>query len=55
METYKLRPDFYGQAQGVIRLSDGAFIPPDPENADWRRYQDWLADGGVPEPAEAST
>jgi hypothetical protein len=25
-------------------------IPNDPANADWIKYQDWLAAGGVPDP-----
>lgn len=33
---------------GVIRLADGAFIPADDDNRDWRAYQDWLAAGNVP-------
>lgn len=36
----------------VIRLIDDARIPNAPGNADWKRYQLWLADGGVPEPAD---
>jgi hypothetical protein len=34
----------------VIRTADGAFVPNDPANRDWIEYQDWLADGGVPDP-----
>lgn len=34
----------------VKRLLDGAFIPPDPRNADWREYQEWLAKGNTPLP-----
>lgn len=34
----------------VIRNSDQAWIPNDPANRDWQEYQDWLEDGGVPDP-----
>jgi hypothetical protein len=36
---------------GVIRKSDGAHIPIDPGNKDYRAYQQWLVEGGKPNPA----
>jgi hypothetical protein len=37
----------------IKRLSDGAFIPNDPGNRDYRDYLDWLDAGNTPEPAPA--
>jgi hypothetical protein len=34
----------------VIRTADQACIPNDPANRDWALYQQWLEDGGVPDP-----
>jgi hypothetical protein len=34
----------------IIRTSDGASIPVDPDNRDYAEYQVWLAAGGVPDP-----
>ena len=35
----------------LLRLADNAFIPPDPANRDYAEYLEWVAQGGVPEPA----
>ncbi len=42
-ETYKLL-----LTGGVIRQSDSALIPNDPNNTDWKSYQDWLGQGNTP-------
>ena len=36
----------------IIRNSDGAQIPFDPENTDYAEYLQWKADGGVPDAAD---
>jgi hypothetical protein len=41
------------RTSGVIRLSDGASIPQDQGNRDWREYLDWVAAGNTPLPATA--
>lgn len=35
-----------------ILRSDGAIIPPDPNNLDWQDYQQWLAQGNTLGPAQ---
>jgi hypothetical protein len=45
MAEYQLTPTAH-----VIRTEDGATIPPDPANRDRIDYEQWLADGGVPDP-----
>lgn len=34
----------------ILRDEDGAVIPDDDRNADWRAYQAWLDEGNTPNP-----
>jgi hypothetical protein len=38
--------------QAISRDIDKAYIPFDPANTDYQAYLAWVAEGGVPEPAE---
>jgi hypothetical protein len=47
---YKLYP----KNETILRTTDGANIPPDPNNKDYQAYLKWLAEGNTPEPAEGA-
>ncbi len=51
---YKLPKVLEGWAiQSVIRLSDGASIPFDPDNTDYAEYLKWVAEGNEPLPPDS--
>ena len=41
-----------GLQDGVIRISDNAFIHFDPANTDYQAYLKWLEEGNEPLPAD---
>jgi hypothetical protein len=49
---YKLTKPYEGKSSSVIRLSDGACIPFDPDNTDYQAYLKWLEEGNTPLPAD---
>lgn len=42
----------YKIANAGVKREDNSFIPNDPQNRDWVEYQEWLAQGNVPDPAD---
>ena len=51
---YKLTQPMLGktEATSIVRTTDNACIPFDPNNTDYQAYLKWLAEGNTPEPAD---
>ena len=51
---YKLvKSNFEGKEPSCVqRLLDGTFIPFDPNNTDYIKYLEWVAEGNEPLPAD---
>jgi hypothetical protein len=49
---YKLINNRFNVLSSILRLSDGAFIPLDESNTDYKKYLEWVAAGNTPEPAD---
>ena len=53
MYTYQLTNPSLGQTSStLVKRSDGAFVPFDPDNTDYTQYLAWLAEGNTPIPAD---
>jgi len=52
---YKLKQNFTGGLDFVIRITDGAVIPFDTDNSDYQAYLKWLEEGNQPLPADEVT
>jgi hypothetical protein len=39
----------------IIRTSDGASIPMNPDNTDYQQYLKWVEEGNTPLPADGET
>jgi hypothetical protein len=52
---YKQTNLMFGQTETscVIRTTDGAAIPFDPDNTDYQAYLKWLDEGNTPQPADS--
>jgi hypothetical protein len=51
MTTYKLYKSIGGEVKNVLRDGKDS-IPFNPDNTDYQKYLEWLAEGNTPEPAD---
>ena len=51
VRNFKMYKLFYN-SDSILRLTDGASIPPDSKNMDYSDYLQWLALGNIPAPAD---
>ena len=49
---YKLKKNRFDVVEYVIRVADNTGIPFDPDNTDYQKYLEWLAEGNTPESAD---
>jgi hypothetical protein len=49
-----IKDNILGKANGVVRLSDNACIPFDPDNTDYQAFLLWKSEGNEPLPAEGA-
>ena len=50
---YKLQfSQFENKVVSVLRINNNTSIPFDPDNTDYQKYLEWLAEGNTPEPAD---
>lgn len=53
MKQYKYRVNERGEIIGVYELGKGGIIPLDSGNADFKAYEEWLAQGNITLPADS--
>jgi hypothetical protein len=49
---WRLVENPYGDQKSIVRIGDNgvhSMVPADPDNADYKEFLLWLADGNVPE------
>jgi len=52
--NYKLSKLLTGEVNNIVVRDDGAQIPFDPANADYKEYLKWIAEGNTPLPADTT-